>query len=139
MCTEPQTVNTVSTYQISSVQLANPTFTQGNKYLRSLTIPVTKTCKTIIDINKITGMSIYVTAATRNKKSNSSSVVKMLLSAPGLRFESQVGQIEIGHSVDNGSPLLQCFFRAVLPRRETAEMGPTIRSTLRCTARITKI
>ena len=37
------------------------------------------------------------------------------IGARGLGFHSQAGQI--GHSFANGSPPLQCFFGAVVPRR----------------------
>ena len=60
------------------------------------------------------------------------------MSAGGVGFDSQVGQI--GHSVANGSPPLQRFFEAVLPRRQVAEKGPATRYTLRRnTASIMKI
>ena len=68
-----------------------------------------------------------------------STVVKHIsIGAVGLWFNYRSGQF--GHSVFNGSPPLRRFFRAVLPRREVAKMGPTARHTLRrTTASIMKI
>ena len=58
------------------------------------------------------------------------------IGAGGLGFESRVGQI--GHSVANGSPPLQCFFRGVVAL--VLSRGNGSRYTLRrSNARMTKI
>ena len=46
------------------------------------------------------------------------------IGAEGMAFDSRADQIE--HSVVNGSPTLQCFFGAVLPKQQAQshENGP---------------
>ena len=58
-----------------------------------------------------------------------------VVGGPG--FDSWASQIE--HCVANDSPPLQCFFGAVLARRQAAEMDPATRYIRRNTGRITKI
>ena len=59
-----------------------------------------------------------------------SAVAKHIAAAAGgLEFDSWSSQIT--RSVVNGSPPRRCFFGAVLPRREAAEMDPASRYTLR--------
>ena len=51
------------------------------------------------------------------------------IGAEGLGFGTRVGQI--GHSVTNHSPPLQCFFGVMLSTRTVSEMDPATRNALR--------
>ena len=61
-------------------------------------------------------------------------VKDIAIGAGGSGFDSRAGQIR--HNAANGSPPLQRFFGAVLPRRETAEMDPATRYTLHLIPRV---